>query len=94
MPGTKLPPDVVAYKRTPTFTEQTVPKGLLADHQTKAGTWGLINVESGSLIYAITEPGAERSEQVTQGQQAVVVPQQKHHVTCAEPVTFFVEFYR
>jgi tellurite resistance-related uncharacterized protein len=33
-----LPEGVTSYKRTPTFTEETIPAGLLNDHQTKEGT--------------------------------------------------------
>jgi tellurite resistance-related uncharacterized protein len=35
-----LPKTVVAYKKTPEFTELTLPAGLLKDHQTKEGVWG------------------------------------------------------
>lgn len=52
-----LPDDVVAYKQTPRFTQDTVPIGLLSDHTTKAGTWGVFNIRSGGLIYHIMEPG-------------------------------------
>ena len=40
----QLPDTVTSYKRTPEFNQDTVPAGLLAAHQTKAGTWGLIVV--------------------------------------------------
>ena len=43
----ELPPGLEPYKRTPLFTGATVPAGLLKDHSTKEGTWGLINVEEG-----------------------------------------------
>lgn len=35
-----LPTHVVSYKRTPEFTEDLVPKGLLQGHSTKANVWG------------------------------------------------------
>ncbi|MFZ0494390.1 MAG: DUF1971 domain-containing protein, partial [Methylocella sp.] len=35
-----IPPGYVAYRRTPVFTRETVPAGLLRSHRTKAGTWG------------------------------------------------------
>src|SRR4051812_38643256 len=40
-----LPEHVQVYKQTPTFTEDNVPSGLLADHRTKAGVWARIVVE-------------------------------------------------
>ncbi len=54
-----LPETISAYKKTPVFTAETVPKGLLADHQTKAGTWGLITVLEGELDYTITDASRE-----------------------------------
>ncbi|HET8883234.1 MAG TPA: DUF1971 domain-containing protein, partial [Solimonas sp.] len=48
-----LPSDVLAYKRTPEFTEQTVPPGLLHEHQTKASVWAKIVVLEGRLQYTI-----------------------------------------
>ena len=34
-----FPEGLTAYKRTPEFTEQNIPKGLLNNHATKIGTW-------------------------------------------------------
>ena len=34
-----LPLDAREYKRTDTFTEETLPAGLRASHRTKPGTW-------------------------------------------------------
>ena len=41
--------ELTPYKRTPSFSEATVPAGLLADHATKEGVWALIQVEDGAL---------------------------------------------
>ena len=50
-----LPDHVQRYKSTPVFTEETVPKGLLKDHNTKNGVWGLICIEQGELEYIIED---------------------------------------
>ena len=42
-----LPDNLVPYKHTDMFTETTVPAGLLRDHNTKEGVWGLIRVDDG-----------------------------------------------
>src|SRR3546814_12863867 len=52
---TELPLKAKPYKRTPSFTEATIPAGLLGDHSTKAGTWGLIRVEEGLLRYIVQQ---------------------------------------
>lgn len=46
----KLPRDVTRYKRLPAegeFTPETMPRGLLDQHNTKAGVWGKICVAQG-----------------------------------------------
>jgi len=87
-----LPDGLNAYKRTPVFTEKTVPQGLLNDHNTKAGVWGQINVKSGALTYVIASTG--QSHILEQGIIGTVIPEQRHHVTPIGPVEFFVEFWR
>jgi tellurite resistance-related uncharacterized protein len=87
----ELPENVVAYKRTPNFTEDTVPAGLLKDHTTAVGTWGLIQVENGTLEYIIGDDEAYTLSPDTNG---VVEPTVVHHVRAVGPVSFFVEFYR
>ncbi len=59
-----LPEGLKPYRRTPTFTEATVPAGLLKAHSITAGSWGRIGVLEGKLIYGITDPLRPRSEQV------------------------------
>lgn len=91
-----LPEGLECYKRTNTFTEQTVPKGLLSDHSTKEGVWGLINVESGSLSYRVTDSRRDSFEAVLThgGAPGIVEPTILHHVAPLGPVRFHVEFYR
>ena len=88
-----LPDDVAAYKKTPTFTEVTLPDGLRKDHATKAGVWGLIHVEAGRLLYEIADTG-EAVELGPEDQSGVIEPEVKHRVTPIGTVRFYVEFYR
>lgn len=89
----ELPTDVKAFRRTPDFTEHTVPKGLLANHNTVAGVWGKIVVEEGSLVYTIE--GAEpESVVLSPARFGVVEPTVLHHVAPAPGTRFYVEFYR
>lgn len=93
---TSLPDGLECYKRTPDFTEATVPPGLLKDHSTKEGTWGLIHVTSGSLGYVVTDPRRPSSERLLTRDTppGVVEPTMLHHVEPLGAVSFFVEFYR
>ena len=92
-----LPADVVKYSQVPkegTFTADKIPKGLLKDHTTKAGTWGIIRVYQGTLEYTIQEP--ELLVMKLQAPAAgVIEPQTLHHVKAlTDDVKFVVEFYR
>lgn len=88
-----LPDHVVAYKRTPEFTESSVPNGLLHSHNTKAGVWGRIVVLDGELTYRILEPVQEELL-LGAGDCGIVEPMVKHEVKPQGRVRFYVEFYR
>jgi tellurite resistance-related uncharacterized protein len=93
LPMKALPHDVLAYKRTPEFTEQSVPAGLLHSHSTKAGVWGKIVIVEGALTYRILEPAVEELL-LTPESPGVVEPTVKHEVAPHGGVKFYVEFYR
>jgi len=87
-----LPRDAVAYRRTPIFTEATLPAGLRHRHQTKAGVWGLIVVVEGRLRFRSLEPRLETVLD-SAGAAAVAAPEQPHEVEPLGAVRFFIEFY-
>ncbi|MCD1623488.1 DUF1971 domain-containing protein [Citromicrobium bathyomarinum] len=89
-------PALKSYKTTPTFTQDSVPAGLLADHSTKEGVWGLIHVSRGKLRYCVTDPRRENEERILEpGSTAgVVEPTIVHRVEPLGPVEFHVEFLR
>ncbi|MEM1200338.1 MAG: DUF1971 domain-containing protein [Pseudomonadota bacterium] len=88
----ELPEGLTPYRRTPVFTEETVPAGLLRDHQTKAGVWGVIEVSAGRLRYTI--PSSGEVVELHAGLKGIVEPEVPHHVTPLGEVTFSVEFWR
>nr|WP_314444061.1 DUF1971 domain-containing protein [uncultured Sphingomonas sp.] len=92
----ELPSGLEAYKRTPVFTEETVPAGLLKDHSTKGGTWGLIHVEEGCLRYFVTDQARPSSsvDLKPDGPAGVVEPTIIHRVEPLGSVRFWVEFWR
>ena len=94
--STELPGGLSAYKRTPTFTEISVPRGLLNDHSTKEGVWGLIHVEEGRLLYIVTDPRRSFADRilVPGGKPGVAEPTITHRVEPLGPVQFCVEFLR
>jgi tellurite resistance-related uncharacterized protein len=85
-----MPPKASEYKRTATFTEETLPAGLRADHRTKAGTWARIVVEAGELEYHVRA----RVQRLSPGTIGLVEPERTHHVVPLGSVRVHVEFWR
>ena len=88
-----LPASVFPYKRTPEFTDLSVPNSLLHAHSTKANVWGEIVVLSGALTYRILEPAAEEIL-LTPEHSGVIEPTAQHEVVPQSGVRFYVQFYR
>ena len=89
----QLPSNVALYKKTPEFTEDSVPPGLLNAHQTKESVWGKIVVLEGKLQYTISEPEKEviiLDENIF----GIVEPTVLHEVKPLGKVRFYVEFHR
>tara|TARA_B100001750_G_C15426791_1_gene555964 strand:- start:877 stop:1146 length:270 start_codon:yes stop_codon:yes gene_type:complete len=86
-----LPEHLQQYSTSPVFTEETVPKGLLKDHNTKSGVWGLICVNEGELEYIIED---KETLILSPKNKGVVEPEVKHHIKPLGAVTFYIEFYK
>ena len=87
----ELPPGLVAYRRTPVFTEATLPAGLRRRHRTKAGVWGAITVIEGRLRLRRLDPPAETI--LDAGATGIVAPQEPHEVDPLGVVRFFIQFH-
>ena len=88
-----LPHDVIPYKRTPIFTEKTIPEALTQKHCTQSGCWALLRVQEGTLCIACHD-GAHTRHTLTAGTTHVVPPQVPHQVLLEGPVAFSLTFYR
>ena len=89
----QIPPEFVAYGRTPMFTEHSLPQSLRETHSTKAGVWALIQVESGLARFVIhSEP--EEIITLSPGFPGVVEPEIEHHVEPLGQLEMYVELYR
>lgn len=86
------PSDLTAYKRTPEFSETTVPAALLRDHATKDGVWARLHVLDGRLRFVDQEGSGELI--LDPGVHDVIFPNRLHHVAPIGQVRFFVEFCR
>jgi tellurite methyltransferase len=88
----ELPDDFLLYKKTPLFTETTVPAALQKDHSTKAGVWAKIVILQGRLRYRVESLNLD--VELSQQSVGIVVPEVLHRVEPLGEVRFFVEFYR
>lgn len=80
------------YRSTPVFDESSLPKGLKKAHLTKKGTWGLLELVSGKLVYVL-ENSQARIE-MSAGDLQIIKPEVLHHVELIDPVKMQVHFYR
>ena len=91
----KLPSSVEFYRRTPEFTEDTVPAGLTKSHRTKSKVWGKIVVKEGKLRYRILK-SIDANEVILLNSElaGIIEPEVEHDVLPLGNVLFYVEFYR
>jgi tellurite resistance-related uncharacterized protein len=89
----QLPRNIQTDYRTPTFTQDTVPSGLLYRHITKEGYWAKINILYGNLIYRILAPEVEEVR-LCPSHSGVVEPMVLYQIQMTGPVAFYVQFYR
>ena len=96
-----LPTNVVKYSQVPSgskpcFTHNSIPKGLLRQHTTKQGTWGVISIQRGRLQYTIDEGLHKGVYHLNENKSGIIEPQVHHSVAPIdnEEVEFGVEFYR
>ena len=94
-----LPSNVVKYSTVPKdkfFTIDTIPAGLLKEHSTKEGTWGVIRVHQGKLEYKILEP--EQCVHILDAASdniGIIEPTMQHQTKgLTDDLKFVVEFYR
>lgn len=79
------------YRSTPVFDEHTLPAGLRREHRTKAGTWGVIRVLEGQLLFRVLAPLAEH--ELGPNRPGLVLPEQPHLVEPKGAMRMQVDFY-
>ncbi|TDR88984.1 DUF1971 domain-containing protein [Enterovirga rhinocerotis] len=87
----RWPAGLKAYKRTPDFTEATIPAGLRREHSTKPGVWAKLHVTDGAIDFHDSSSGDVR--RLSAGSHPVIFPERVHHLAVIGPVSLFVEFY-
>ncbi len=87
----ELPAGAKPYRTIGPFDRETLPKGLLAEHRLKPGTWGQLELFEGTLQFTWddAEGGVERIEAPA---QFVVPPEVPHHVAAEGPFKLTITF--
>ena len=92
-----MPEKLIAYKRMPLWTKDTMPEAVQRKHNTKVGTWGKITVLKGKLKFVeLTEDGEEVASHVFEAgaDNPMAQPQAWHRVEAlTDDVVWFLEFY-
>ena len=85
----ELPNDLVLGRRTPDFTEVTVPPALLGEHHTSR--WARLEVSVGSVRFLEIESGWRGV--AAPGEPIVIVPNRVHRVEPSIGAVFAVQFF-
>ena len=92
-----MPENLIAYKRMPLWTKDTMPEAVQRKHNTKVGTWGKITVLKGKLKFVeLTEDGEEVASHIFEAgaDNPMAQPQAWHRVEAlTDDVEWFLEFY-
>ena len=88
-----FPSGLQAYKKTPVFNQQTVPKGFRRAHSTKKGVWAVITVLSGKVCYIVDDLENILFE-LDDSTPGIIAPQMLHHLELTREVELYVEFYK
>lgn len=92
-----MPEKLIAYKRMPLWTKDTMPEAVQRKHNTKVGTWGKITVLKGRLKFVeLTEDGEEVASHIFEAgaDNPMAQPQAWHRVEAlTDDVEWFLEFY-
>ena len=90
--GPPLPSDAQVYRRLGPFDVETIPAGLWRRHDLKAGVWGLLSVEAGSIRFCWDDvQGGTRI--LSTGDVLLVPPTVPHHLEREGAVTISLAFH-
>ena len=87
-----LPAGFVRFRKTPAYTESSMPREYLGEHTTATVIWGRIVVLDGKLSYHVEAPAT--TLELTPEQPGIIIPRARYHFRPDGRVRFFIEFYR
>ncbi|KNC78577.1 hypothetical protein SARC_08994 [Sphaeroforma arctica JP610] len=81
----------------PVWTQNSLPRAFQLAHNTKAGTWGVLSVTSGSVDFTFLDGKsgpALHTYTINAGERCVIEPQQYHKVVPTGEVECQLVFHR
>ena len=88
----EFPDNLTPYRKTAIFDKAFLQRLGPTSYTTKVGSWGLIHVLEGVLIYTIEHPVSQRHK-ITRDKKGVIPPDTSYNITTTENVQFYVEFF-
>jgi len=87
-----LPGGAEPYRTIGPFDAASLPAGLRRTHDLKAGTWGLLSLEAGSLSFVWEDEAGGRVE--LRAPAEIVVPPQAPHQVEGDDFRLSITFHR
>ncbi|OCC23017.1 hypothetical protein MB02_14210 [Croceicoccus estronivorus] len=75
------------------FDSQTLPSALTREHRLKAGAWGILRVQSGSVVFVWDDQEGGTCA-LAAGDAIIVPPQVPHHLDIQGDFRLEIEFLR
>lgn len=69
----EMPEGLESYKRSPNFTPESLPAAFKSTHTLKHGTWGLLRVRSGAIVFT-QDTTPSQTVLLRAGEQLVIPP--------------------
>lgn len=89
-----LPTNAVPYRELGPFDAASLPRGLLAEHRLKPGTWGRLRIVSGQVAFVWDDRQPPEGSTLRAGDQIVIPPQVPHHLVMSGAFALSLTFYR
>ncbi len=92
MTNKKLPSGLEPKGSTPTFTEDTLPAALLAEHALAPGRWGVLHLVEGRTWFVDLTTGKEHH--IKAPGTVTIEPEAPHKLRLDGPIRCRIDFYR
>ena len=90
----EMPSTLLADYRTPTYTEENTPEGLLTEHLNEQGAWSMIHVLEGALELYCEDKLPGTAQRLARRSPGIVEPNERHRIALCGPVRFYVQYFK